>query len=267
MASSCFVLYHLIRDRCLREALHNHVIMSILIVNLFYEATHFSLCMHYFRAYESFSVSVPFRLVWGYIDWTFFLVQYLLFAWVTIERHILIFHDQLVATREKRLFLHDAPPIILVIYCLTYYAVIFFGIPCENNFEYLTSPSITPCSLRNTTQYIYEFVAHLILPTFITVLSSFGLLLRAPACSLASVSQDDDPGVSDFIYICDLPASLHLSKHYACMWYINRLHKYLTFLYIVFPVLLFVLLSDRVPGIVAGIAAKADRCFTAPSAT
>ena len=99
---SLFGLYHFFRDRTLRQPLHNHVIIYLFVINLFYELTNVSWYIHYFRCFLVFSSSPAFRLVWGYIDWSIYTLQIILYAWITIERHILIFHDRLVGTRTKR---------------------------------------------------------------------------------------------------------------------------------------------------------------------
>jgi hypothetical protein len=165
-------------DRTLRQALNNHIIILLLCIDLFYNFTDIPLFIHYFRTFQSFSSTPSFRLAWGYIDWTFYFLQLILFAWATIERHILIFHDQLVATRRKRLFFHYLPPIIITIYCLMYYALVFFAPQCENDFDNYVMPSFFPCAYQNNAFVTYDTVMNGILPIFIVVISSIVLLLR-----------------------------------------------------------------------------------------
>ncbi|CAF0955743.1 unnamed protein product [Adineta steineri] len=179
MIFALFALYHLLRDRALRQALHNHIIIILLIINLFYQMTDVYLVIHYFRCYQSFIPSPTFRLIWGYIDWTFCTLQYFLYAWVTIERHILIFHDHLLSTKKKRLFIHYVPPVILTIYCLLYYAIVFFVPPCENTFDNITTISLYPCEFYNATFGTYEILVDGIIPCFTIVISSVALLFRA----------------------------------------------------------------------------------------
>ena len=132
---SLVALYYLLLDRHLRQALHNHIIIVLLAINLFYQFTDMTCFIHYFRTFLSFSPPPTFRLIWGYIDWTFYALQVILYAWITIERHILIFHDHLVSTRKKRIFVHYLPPVIISIYLLLYYTTVFFGAQCENDFD------------------------------------------------------------------------------------------------------------------------------------
>ena len=175
---SLFGLYHLLFNRALRQALNNHIIILLLFTDLFYNFTDISLFIHCFRTFQSFSSTPSFRLAWGYIDWTFYFLQLILFAWATIERHILIFHDQLVTTRKKRLFFHYLPPIIITIYCLMHYALVFFAPQCENDFDNYVMPSFYPCAYQNNAFVTYDTVMNGILPIFTVVISSIVLLLR-----------------------------------------------------------------------------------------
>ncbi|CAF1078748.1 unnamed protein product [Adineta steineri] len=179
MIFAFFALYHLLRERALRQALHNHIIIILLIINLFYQMTDMCFFIHYFRTYQSFMPTPTFRLFWGYIDWSIYAVQSFLYAWVTIERHILIFHDHLLSTRKKRLFIHYLPPVIITIYPLLYYAIVHFVPTCENTFDNLTTPGFFPCQFSDAVFGTYEIVADAIIPCFTIVISSVALLFRA----------------------------------------------------------------------------------------
>lgn len=87
---------------------------------------------HFLRAFQSFSPSPTLRFIIGYIDWTSSIVQTFLYSWIAIERHILIIHDHLLSSKTKRIFFHYIPPIAIILYCLLYYAIMFFGSSCEN---------------------------------------------------------------------------------------------------------------------------------------
>ncbi|CAF4904509.1 unnamed protein product [Rotaria socialis] len=178
MISLCFGLYNFFRDKNLRQSLHNHIIIVVLIINAFYQLTDMIYFIHYFRCFETFSATPAFHLIFGYIDWAVFTLQYILYAWITAERHILIFHNQLLSTSRNRLLFHYIPPILLTIYCLLYYAIIFFASKCTYNFENMLAPNYMPCAFANNALKTYEIIAHTILPTFIIVFSSIALLLR-----------------------------------------------------------------------------------------
>lgn len=173
-----FGLYHFLMDRNLRQSLHNHAIIVVLIANFLYLSTDMIWFIHYFHSFNEFSPGVSFRLIWGYIDWAIFALQYILYAWITIERHILIFYQQLFAIGKNRLFFHYIPPTVLTIYCLIYYAIVLFATTCNNDFNNLLAPNYMPCAFANNSLKMYEVIIHAIIPTFIIVFSSVILLIR-----------------------------------------------------------------------------------------
>ena len=175
---SLFALYHFMFDRALRRALHNHVIIVLLVINLFYACTNMQWSIYYFRWYNTLSEATILRLVVGYIDWTFYELQFILYAWVSIERHIFIFHDHLVSTKKKRFFCHYLPPVVLTMYCVLYYTTVIFFAQCQNVLANRTIPTFFPCAFRNRGLFMYETVIHSLLPTLTIVVSSFALLCR-----------------------------------------------------------------------------------------
>ncbi len=114
---SIFVLYHLLFNRILRTALHNHIIIILLGINLIIELTNIPWILHYYRLGHVVQATRGFCMIWIFIDEALSVTTTILFAWATIERHILIFHDQLVSTRIEVLFVHYFPIGFLIVYC------------------------------------------------------------------------------------------------------------------------------------------------------
>ena len=169
--------YLLHRER--RRALDNHVDIIILVINLVYQFTDILFFIYYFRTFQRISSARSFRLFWAYMDWTFFALQVILFAWATVERHILIFHDQLVATKRRRLLFHYLPPVIIVCYCIIYYTLVIFASNCENVDPDDPAPSLYPCGfVQNSALYLYETIVNQISCLVLIVISSLALLLR-----------------------------------------------------------------------------------------
>jgi hypothetical protein len=77
-----------------------------------------------------------FCLVWWFIDWGFYFLLIALLLFTSIERHILIFHSQMVATKRKRLLFHYLPLFFIVLFMITFYVVAIFAPICENTFDY-----------------------------------------------------------------------------------------------------------------------------------
>ena len=176
---SILVLSIYLLNRKYRTELHNHHNLLILPINLFYQLSNIAFTLYFYRTGQLVSTSVHFRTFWGYIDWAFLTMQFWLFAWATIERHILIFHSHLLSTRIKRLFVYYLPLLIIPTYCVIYYSFVIFSVNCQNIDPRSVSPSFYPCAfLDNSTLYLYETVCHEIVPVFLVVIANVFLLIR-----------------------------------------------------------------------------------------
>ncbi len=107
-------------------------------------------------------------------------LQIILFAWATIERHILIFHNQWLSTKIKRIFLHCFPMIFIVIYCFIYYLTVVVFLSCD----YMNDQSPINgvpfhCLYGNDAFFLsWDLLCHQLIPTMIIVISIIALLVR-----------------------------------------------------------------------------------------
>ncbi|CAF3425032.1 unnamed protein product [Rotaria sp. Silwood2] len=129
---SLFILYNFIVQRTLRQALHNHVIALLLFVNFIAQLTNIPGTLNYYRLGYVWPPKFLFCLTWIFINEAFYILTTILFAWATIERHILIFHDKLLSTKYKFIFFHYLPVVIVFLYCICYNTIVIIFSPCEN---------------------------------------------------------------------------------------------------------------------------------------
>ena len=176
---SLFVLYYLLFDRTFRKALNNHVFIVLLFVGLGFELIDIPLTLHYYRLDAAWRPLHNFSLFWSYIDFTFYTIQIIIFAWATIERHILVFHNQWLLTTKKRFFIHYLPIITLITYVFTYCFIILYFSPCGNVFYHSHINGVpVPCVIDKTIIAKYDLICHQMIPTFTIVIFSIGLLVR-----------------------------------------------------------------------------------------
>ena len=175
---SLFVLYHLLFDRTLRRALHNHVIIVLLVNGLISELTDIPWILHFYLSRTALQSKPTFCLIWSFIDNATFVIQLVLFAWASIERHILIFHDSWVSTTRRRFFVHYLPLVTLLVYCLIFYSFVYFFPPCRHSFNYSSILCVTSCLSPFHTYNIWRRIFNTIGPTIVIALFSTALLLR-----------------------------------------------------------------------------------------
>jgi len=176
---SIFVLYYLLFDRTLRRALNNHIIVVLLILGFIYELTTVLWALHR-RLYSTPWINnETFYRFTFFIDYGIYATQITLFAWATIERHILIFHDGWISTRKQRFLIHYLPIGGILIYCLIYFSLVTFGPFCKQSFElYLAIDFYIPCTFDGTALGTWDLIFHQAVTTGFIVIFSIALLIR-----------------------------------------------------------------------------------------
>ena len=175
---SFFAIYHLLSNRTLRLSLNNHVIIVLLIIGLLPQVTDYPWLLYYYSHGGTWERSLIFCQIWGFIDWGIYVTQIILFAWATIERHILIFHDRWVSTKKKRLFVHYLPLFLLLLYCLILYTVVYLFPPCQNVVDYFYVTCVSACLFDDYVFSMFDVVAHETIPICLVIIFSITLLLR-----------------------------------------------------------------------------------------
>ncbi len=177
---SCFALYCFLTDRTLRRALHNHIIIVLLILGLISEVTNVPWMLYNDYNHAPLIKSEIFYRFWTFFNYPLFALQIGLFSWATIERHILIFHDRWVSTSRKRFFIHYLPIGAIIIYYLIYFSIVFFAPICEQSFDiFLAGGLYVPCAFEHTILGIWDLTIHQVVPTLIIIFFSVALLVRS----------------------------------------------------------------------------------------
>ena len=176
---SLFALYHFVFNRTLRQAAHNHVIILLLFMNFIIQLLHIPWLLNYYLTGTVWIQTPAFCLIWIFTDESLFITTTVLFAWATIERHILIFHDQLVATKNKLILFHYLPTVIIILYCICYNIIAVLVPPCENIFDYTQAVCGSPlCYYENRLLAVWDVIVNDIIPAIIIIVCSLTLLLR-----------------------------------------------------------------------------------------
>ena len=135
-----FIIYYLKSNRILRQGLHNHVILILLITNFCLITIDLSITLHFLPFGFIKKNQANLCLIWNFFDSFLSNLSTFLMMWASFERHILIFYDrQVLNTKFKRFFFHYLPLIILILYSFIFYmSIIFFNSSCSNkeNFIY-----------------------------------------------------------------------------------------------------------------------------------
>jgi hypothetical protein len=140
---SLFLLYQFLGDPALRRSLHNHIVILLLLTVFTCQTTIFPWMFYYYFHAERWPRSYAFCTIWAFIDSSVYVLELLLFAWSSIERHILIFHSKWVTTQRQRFWVHYFPLAVILVYWLVLYSFIYFVPTCANNFDTSTDVCVT----------------------------------------------------------------------------------------------------------------------------
>jgi hypothetical protein len=174
-----FVLYHLLVSRAHRRALNNHAIILLLSCGLIEELTDAAWYIHFYRTGTVLSSTRAFCLAWVLFGSIMFVSISILMAWASIERHILIFYPNWLATKQKRFYFHYLPLAISILWPTIFYFVMLIILSCDIPFNYKRRLcNRYSCVTGISWVSLLDSIAHYILPAFITVIFSLALLAR-----------------------------------------------------------------------------------------
>ena len=182
LACTIFLLYHLLFQQHLRRALHNHIIIILLVLVFGIQVFDNPLYIDANRLgghKNSFTMIPSICLMWWFFDYGFYGAITVFMAWGSIERHILVFHHQLIRTWKQKVLVHYLPLLLIAIYMLGFYIGVILYPPCENTFDFESfGCGFSPCYEEVSYLNLWDYSVNGILCTFIETVFSIGLLVR-----------------------------------------------------------------------------------------
>lgn len=117
--------------------------------------------------------------IWWLLDFGFYDACTMILAWASFERHILIIHSNLVATKRRLIFSHYLPLVIIPAYLSIFFIYAIFFPPCENEYDF-TLPACGGSPCYATVWYLVQLdtIFHGIISTFLIAFFNVVLLIR-----------------------------------------------------------------------------------------
>nr|ACD54625.1 neuromedin U receptor 2-like protein [Adineta vaga] len=175
-----FVFYHILFDKTSRTSLHNHVIILLLFYNFLGVTIDLSLTLDYARLGYVSLFFPSLCLIWQFVDNGIWYGGISLMLWASFERHILIFHSNLIRTTRARLFLHYIPLTFFTLYTPLLYFYLIFIYPC-NLIAVRTTIRCGRVCYRNTIPMWFNFYDSFVnysIPILLIVLFSSSFVFR-----------------------------------------------------------------------------------------
>lgn len=175
-----FVMYHFLIHRRTRQALYNHVIILLLGYNFIDLTIDLSMTMSYSLLGYVSPFSPIICLTWQFVDYGIWYGSISLMFWASVERHVLVFHSNLIRTARGRLFVHYIPLSFFALYTPILYFYLIFIYPCNRIFNKMSVRCGTICYLNVASFWFiyYDSLANYIIPILLIAVFSGVLILR-----------------------------------------------------------------------------------------
>ncbi|CAF4167827.1 unnamed protein product [Rotaria sp. Silwood2] len=178
-ACALFVLFCILTDRSLRSNIKNHVLVILLLIGLGSQLIDVPVYLNFIAHSSVVSSNPSICLLWWFVNIGMYDGGAILMAWTAFERHIIVFHDQWISTRKRRIIIHYFPLLFLILYIFIYYIYAIYYFPCENTYDY-TLPLCGgfPCYAYDPIMGMWDWIANIASPTFLEALLSLAFLFR-----------------------------------------------------------------------------------------
>jgi hypothetical protein len=174
-----FMFYHLFGRKVSRKKLQNHAIFVLLIFN-FILTIDLSLTLDYIRLGYRSLFNPVICLLHAYVSYGIWYGGVFLMLWVSIERHILIFHSTLVATARGRFLFHYVPLVVFSLYGPILYLYLIVLCHCHRIYNPLKNLCNAICyqSIVPAWYDLFESLANYVIPIILIAVFSISLIVR-----------------------------------------------------------------------------------------
>jgi hypothetical protein len=158
----------------------NHVIICLLIVSFIQKIADVPFAIYYLRWGIVYQQTYDFCVIWDWFNYSMMTVSLGLVAWCCIERHLFIFHSQLMKKKICLIMFHYIPLMICLLYTpLFYIRFIFFPTTCTNTWDYTIIYCGGACySYFDPFVGTFDWIFHYGLPTLVIIVANFLLFCR-----------------------------------------------------------------------------------------
>ncbi|CAF0775119.1 unnamed protein product [Adineta steineri] len=159
---------------------HNHVTFCLLIVSFIQKNTDILFHLYYLRWGNVLLPTYAFCSIWNWINYSFYCVTIHLILWCCIERHLFVFHSQMMKRRRNLILFHYIPLTVCLLYVPSFYLkFIFFPPQCTNIYDYTIVYCGAPCYLSaDPALGTFDWLFHIGTPVLLIFFSNLLLFIR-----------------------------------------------------------------------------------------
>ncbi|CAF1218307.1 unnamed protein product [Adineta steineri] len=177
---SIVIFCYFLLNRQARSKQKNHGWLILLIMNFFQLILDLPMPMSYYYLGTVWPTSNIYCTWWIWCEYSVNSISLFLMAWISIERHIIIFHPHamLHASWRKRIF-HFLIPIFCLIWApLFFFVVVVINPQCTNVWDYNLITCGIPCYFTINILVQFDFIFDIVFPIIIIMIANLTLVIR-----------------------------------------------------------------------------------------
>ncbi|CAF1570228.1 unnamed protein product [Adineta steineri] len=177
---SILILIYFGMYREARSELRNHGWFILLIVNFFQLIINLPMPLSYYYLNKISPATNAYCVWWTWCEYSLNSIGLFLMAWISIERHIIVFHSHtMLEKRWKKWIFHFIP----LIFCLIWPPLFFFVFVvispfCTTEWDFNTVLCGSPCYFTDVSLSQFDFNFDLVIPIIIIMLANVTLVIR-----------------------------------------------------------------------------------------
>lgn len=164
--STCFILFFISINQRARTSIKNHILVILLIFGLAIQLIDVPFYLN-FIVHSAVVPATPVTcLIWQLVDIGVYNESIFLMAWMAFERHIIVFHNQWLSTKRRRIFIHYVPICIIIFYFAVYYMYVLYFYPCEKIYDYTSMYcGYSPCYANDKNLNTWDTIVNNVIPS------------------------------------------------------------------------------------------------------
>ncbi|CAF0806106.1 unnamed protein product [Adineta ricciae] len=177
---SIVILVYFVLDRQARSKLKNHGWIVLLLSNFLQLIINLPMPMSYYYRGTVWPQTNSYCTWWATSEFSFNSIGLFLMAWISIERHFIVFHSHTFLQGYWRKCLFHVFPIILCLILSPVFFFVFIVISplCTSDWDFGLLGCGAPCYYGEYFLNQFDFYFNLLVPTFIIVLANVMLVVR-----------------------------------------------------------------------------------------
>ena len=177
---SILILIYFAMNRHARSKPKNHGWIVLLIVNFVQLIFDLPMPISYFHLNDVWPASNAYCAWWIWCEFSVNAIGLFLMSWISIERHLFIFHSHATLRRYWRKWVFHYIPIIL---CLIWAPVFFFVVViihpyCTNEWDFSSLTCGIPCYFTINILVQFDFIFDIVFPITMIMFANLTLVIR-----------------------------------------------------------------------------------------